>query len=134
MIIRETYLSRIRPFIGKDVIKVLTGLRRSGKSVLLKQIREEINDPRTVFLNFEDLGNQRLCEYSVLHDFVCEKIGDSKEKYYLFFDEIQEVHGWEKAINSLRVKFNVDIFVTGSNSRLLSGELATYIADRKSVV
>ena len=130
MIIRETYLSRIRPFIGKDIIKVLTGLRRSGKSVLLAQIREEINNPHTVFLNFEDLGNQHLCEYNVFHDFVCEKIGNSKEKFYLFFDEIQEVRGWEKAVNSLRVKFNVDIYITGSNSRLLSGELATYIAGR----
>ncbi|MCL2165070.1 MAG: ATP-binding protein [Oscillospiraceae bacterium] len=130
MIIRETYLFRIRPFIGKDIIKVLTGLRRSGKSVLLEQVREEINNPNTVFLNFEDLGNQHLCEYNVFHDFVCEKINNSKEKFYLFFDEIQEVQGWEKAINSLRAKFNVDIYITGSNSRLLSGELATYIAGR----
>lgn len=58
MVIRETYLSRIRPFIGKDIIKVLTGIRRGGKSVLLEQIRDEINSPCTVFLNFEDLGNQ----------------------------------------------------------------------------
>ena len=130
MVTREIYLSRIRPFVGKDVVKVLTGLRRSGKSVLLEQIREEINSPHTIFLNFEDLGNQHLCEYNVFHDFVCEKIGDSKEKFYLFFDEIQEVQGWEKALNSLRVKFNADIYITGSNSRLLSGELATYIAGR----
>ena len=130
VIIRETYLSKIRPFIGKDIIKVLTGLRRSGKSVLLEQVRDEINDPHTIFLNFEDLGNQHLCEYQPFYDFVCDKIGSSKEKYYLFFDEIQEVQGWEKAVNSLRVKFNADIYITGSNSRLLSGELATYIAGR----
>jgi len=130
MVIRETYLSKIRPFIGKDIIKVLTGIRRGGKSVLLEQIRDEINSPRTVFLNFEDLGNQHLCEYNAFHDYVCKKIGNSKEKFYLFFDEIQEVEGWEKAINSLRVKFDADIYITGSNSRLLSGELATYIAGR----
>lgn len=130
MIIREDYLSKIRPLIGKDVIKVLTGLRRSGKSVLLEQIRDEINSPYTIFLNFEDLGNQPLCEYQALHAYVCEKIGESKEKFYLFFDEIQEVQGWEKAINSLRVKFQADIYITGSNSRLLSGELSTYIAGR----
>ena len=130
MIIRETYLSRIRPLIGKDIIKVLTGLRRSGKSVLLEQVREEINNPNTVFLNFEDLGNQHLCEHNAFHDFVCERIGNSKDKFYLFFDEIQEVQGWEKAVNSFRVKFDVDIYITGSNSRLLSGELATYIAGR----
>lgn len=130
MVIREAYLSKIRPFIGKDIIKVLTGIRRGGKSVLLEQIRDEINSPHTIFLNFEDLGNQHLCDYNALHDYVCEKIGDSKEKFYLFFDEIQEVQGWEKAINSLRVKFGADIYITGSNSRLLSGELATYIAGR----
>ncbi|MDE7313928.1 MAG: ATP-binding protein [Eubacterium sp.] len=130
MIIREHYLSKIRPFIGKDIIKVLTGIRRCGKSVLLEQICAEINSPHTIFLNFEDLGNQHLCEYHALHDYICEKIGDSKEPFYLFFDEIQEVYGWEKAINSLRVKFHADIYITGSNSRLLSGELATYIAGR----
>jgi len=130
MIIRETYLSRIRPFIGKDIIKILTGIRRSGKSVLLEQIRDEINSSHTIFLNFEDLGNQHLCEYHTLHEYICEKIGDSKEKFYLFFDEIQEVQGWEKAVNSLRVKFHADIYITGSNSKLLSGELATYIAGR----
>ena len=130
MIIRETYLSKIRPFIGKDIIKVLTGIRRGGKSVLLEQIRDEINSPNTVFLNFEDLGNQHLCEYNAFHDYVEEKIGDSNETFYLFFDEIQEVEGWEKAVNSMRVSFNADIYITGSNSRLLSGELATYIAGR----
>ena len=130
MIVRETYLSKIRPFIGKDIIKVLTGIRRGGKSVLLEQIRDEINSLHTIFLNFEDLSNQHLCEYNALHEYVCEKIGSNKEKFYLFFDEIQEVQGWEKAINSLRVKFHADIYITGSNSRLLSGELATYIAGR----
>lgn len=79
MIIRESYLSRIRPFIGKDIIKVLTGIRRGGKSVLLEQIRDEINSKNTIFLNFEDLSNQPLCEYQALHDYICEKIGDSKE-------------------------------------------------------
>jgi len=130
MVIREKYLSEIRPFIGKDIIKVLTGVRRGGKSVLLQQIRDEINSPNTIFLNFEDLGNQHLCEYNAFHDYVCNKIGDSSEQFYLFFDEIQEVEGWEKAVNSLRVKFKADIYITGSNSRLLSGELATYIAGR----
>lgn len=130
MVIRERYLSMIRPFIGKDIIKVLTGIRRGGKSVLLEQIRDEINSPNTIFLNFEDLGNQRLCDSNALHEYVCEIIGDSAEQFYLFFDEIQEVSDWERAVNSLRVKFKADIYITGSNSRLLSGELATYIAGR----
>ena len=105
MIMRENYLSKIRPFIGKDIIKVLTGIRRGGKSVLLEQIRREINSPNTIFLNFEDLSNQHLCDYQTLHDYICEKIGDSQEQFYLFFDEIQEVEGWEKAINSFLVDF-----------------------------
>lgn len=130
MIIREAYLAKIRPFIGTDIIKVLTGVRRGGKSVLLEQIRNEINSPNTIFLNFEDLSNQHLCNYQALHDYVCKEIGNRQEQFYLFFDEIQEVHGWEKAINSLRVKFHADIYITGSNSKLLSGELATYIAGR----
>jgi predicted AAA+ superfamily ATPase len=130
MVIREKYLTEIRPFISKDIIKVLTGVRRGGKSVLLQQIRDEINSPNTIFLNFEDLGNQHLCEYNAFHDYICNKIGDSSEQFYLFFDEIQEEEGWEKAVNSLRVKFKADIYITGSNSRLLSGELATYIAGR----
>jgi len=130
MIIRESYLAKIRPFIGKDIIKVLIGIRRSGKSVLLEQIRDEIASPHTIYLNFEDLRNQHLCDYNAFHDYICGKIGDSTEKFCLFCDEIQEVTGWEKAINSLRVIFDIDIYITGSNSRLLSGELATYIAGR----
>jgi len=130
MVVREEYLSKIRPLIGKDIIKVLTGIRRGGKSVLLQQLRDEVNSPNTIFLNFEDLGNQHLCDYNTFHNYVCEQIGDSEELFHLFFDEIQEVDGWEKAINSLRVKFKADIYITGSNSRLLSGELATYIAGR----
>lgn len=130
MVIREKYLSKIRPFIGKDIIKVLTGIRRGGKSVLLEQICGEINSPNTIFLNFEDMGNRHLCSGEALHKYVCEKIGGSTEQFYLFFDEIQEVSDWERAVNSLRVKFKADIYITGSNSRLLSGELATYIAGR----
>lgn len=130
MVIREKYLSKIRPFIGKDIIKVLTGIRRGGKSVLLEQICGEINSPNTIFLNFEDMGNRHLCSGEALHKYVCEKIGGSTEQFYLFFDEIQEVRDWERAVNSLRVKFKADIYITGSNSRLLSGELATYIAGR----
>lgn len=130
MVIREKYLSKIRPFIGKDIIKVLTGIRRGGKSVLLEQICSEINSPNTIFLNFEDMGNRNLCSGEALHEYVCEKIGSSTEQFYLFFDEIQEVSDWERVVNSLRVKFKADIYITGSNSRLLSGELATYIAGR----
>ncbi|MDR2719349.1 MAG: ATP-binding protein [Nitrososphaerota archaeon] len=130
MLNREDYLQKIRPFIGKDVIKVITGLRRSGKSVILGQLRDEINSSNTIYLNFEDLEIEQLLNYKALHDYVCEKIGDSKEQFYLFFDEIQDVEGWEKAVNSLRVKFNVDIYITGSNSKMLSSEFSTHITGR----
>jgi predicted AAA+ superfamily ATPase len=130
MIMREQYLTKIRPFIGQDIIKVLTGVRRSGKSTLLEQIRDEIASPNTIYLNFEDLDNEHLCEYAKFHKHISTIIGNSKKKHHLFFDEIQEVEGWEKAVNSLRAKFDTDIYLTGSNSKLLSGELATHIAGR----
>ncbi|MCL2359296.1 ATP-binding protein [Candidatus Bathycorpusculum sp.] len=130
MLNRNDYLQKIRPFIGKDVIKIITGLRRSGKSVILEQLLREINSPNTMYLNFEDLDIEHLLNYKALHDYVCEKIGDSKEQFYLFFDEIQDVEGWEKAINSLRVKFKADIYITGSNSKMLSSELSTHITGR----
>ncbi|MCL2868541.1 MAG: ATP-binding protein, partial [Candidatus Bathyarchaeota archaeon] len=124
------YLQKIRPFIGKDVIKVITGLRRSGKSVILGQLYDEINSPNTIYINFEDLDIEHLLNYKSLHDYVCKKIGDSKEQFYLFFDEIQDVEGWERAVNSLRVKFKVDIYITGSNSKMLSSEFSTHITGR----
>ncbi|MCL2813958.1 MAG: ATP-binding protein, partial [Oscillospiraceae bacterium] len=130
MLKRNDYLQKIRPFIGKDVIKVITGLRRSGKSVILNQLRGEINSPNTIYLNFEDLDIENLLNYKALHDYISEKIGGSKERFYLFFDEIQDVEGWEKTVNSLRVKFKADIYITGSNSKMLSSELATHITGR----
>ena len=130
MLNRTDYLQKIRPFIRKDVIKVITGLRRSGKSVILEQLQDEINSPNTIYLNFEDLSIDHLLNYKMLHDYVCEKIGDSKEQFYIFLDEIQDVEGWERAVNSLRVKFKADIYITGSNSKMLSSELSTHITGR----
>lgn len=135
MIKRENYMSRIRPFIGNDLIKVLTGIRRSGKSVMLELIKEELleqGERKEQFLcyNFEDLSLAHLCNAVALHEEIEKKISGIEGKVYLFFDEIQEVDEWEKCINSLRVKFDCDIYVTGSNAKLLSGELATYLAGR----
>jgi hypothetical protein len=130
MLIRNDYLQKIRPFIGKDVIKVITGLRRSGKSVIMEQLRNEINSPNSIYLNFEDLDIESLLNYKALHDYISEKIGDSKEQFYIFLDEIQDVKGWERAINSLRVKYKADIYITGSNSKMLSSELSTHITGR----
>lgn len=135
MIKREIYLKRIRPFIDKDLVKILTGIRRSGKSVMLELIKEELNsrgisENQFISVNFEDADNQRLYTADALHDFISEQMREITGKAYLFFDEIQEVIAFEKCINSLRVKFDVDIYITGSNAKLLSGEFATYLAGR----
>jgi predicted AAA+ superfamily ATPase len=124
-------MEKIRPFIGKDIVKVITGLRRSGKSVLLEMLRNEIGDPKhNVYFNFESKKNAKYTKADTLYDYVIKKVGASKDKWYLFFDEIQEVTDWEEVINSFRVDFDADIYITGSNAKLLSGELATLISGR----
>ena len=135
MISRELYMSRIRPFIGNELIKVLTGIRRSGKSVMLDLIQRElvasgVNEDQFIFINFENMSNAHLCYAGVLHEEVTRRVKGISGKVYLFFDEIQEVVDWEKCINSFRVEFNCDIYITGSNAKLLSGELSTYLAGR----
>ena len=135
MIKREEYMNRIRPFIGSELVKVLTGIRRSGKSVMLELIKQELNEQgvsssQFIGFNFEDMRNTHLCKAETLHKEVTHKALSIDSKIYLFFDEIQEVEGWEKCVNSLRVEFDCDIYITGSNARLLSGELATYLTGR----
>ncbi len=134
MIIREIYLSRIRPFYNQDLIKVIMGIRRCGKSVLLLQIIDElkekgIEENQIIYINFENEDYSFIKNDIDLHNYIKERI-TNKEKYYLFFDEIQNVKDWEKAINSFKSSKNVSIFITGSNSDLLSGELATHLAGR----
>ena len=134
MIIREKYLSQIRPFYDQDLIKVIVGVRRCGKSVLLLQIIDElkekgISDSQIIYINFEYEDYSFIKNDIDLHNYIKEKIVN-KNKYYLFFDEIQNVENWEKAVNSFKASNNVSIFITGSNSDLLSGELATHIAGR----
>ena len=135
MIKREAYMSRIRPFIGSDLVKVLTGIRRCGKSVMLELIQEEIMasgvDPsQFISINFENMSNASLCTAQALHDEIIGRAAQLSGKVYLFFDEIQEVQDWETCINSFRVELDCDIYITGSNAKLLSGELATYLAGR----
>lgn len=135
MIKRESYMSRIRPFIGSDLIKVLTGIRRSGKSVMLQLIKEElissgVDSHQFISINFENMSFHHLCNANALHDHIIHQSSGIDGKVYLFFDEIQEVLDWEKCINSLRVEIDCDIYITGSNAKLLSGELATYLAGR----
>lgn len=132
---RETYMSKIRPFIGTDLVKVLTGIRGSGKSVVLDLIKEElctanVNNSQFISINFENMSNAHLCNAKSLHDEIIRLASKIQGKVYLFFDEIQEVEGWEKCINSFRVELDCDIYITGSNAKLLSGKLATYLAGR----
>ena len=137
MLKRDEYIKQIVPFIDKDVIKVLTGIRRSGKSVMLKLLMEElknigINEKQFIYINFENLKYRNLKNYERLYDFILNKVDDKYKSYYIFLDEIQEVEEWERCVNSLRVDedFKFDIYITGSNAKLLSGELSTYLAGR----
>ena len=137
MLKRDEYIKQIVPFIDKDVIKVLTGIRRSGKSVMLKLLMEElknrgINENQFIYINFENLKYRNLKNYERLYDFILNKVDDKYKSYYIFLDEIQEVEEWERCVNSLRVDedFKFDIYITGSNAKLLSGELSTYLAGR----
>ena len=135
MIKRELYMSRIRPFMGSDLVKVMTGIRRCGKSVMLELIRQELRESgvspaQFISINFEDMRYAHLQTAQALHDEIinlAQKIGG---KVYLFFDEIQEVQDWEKCVNSFRISLDCDIYITGSNAKLLSGELATYLGGR----
>ena len=135
MIKRELYMSRIRPFIGTELIKVMTGIRRCGKSVMLELIQQELAESgvsraQFISINFEDMSYSHLQTAQALHDEITKRAKEIGGKIYLFFDEIQEVKGWEKCINSLRVSLDCDIYITGSNAKLLSGELATYLGGR----
>ncbi len=136
MIKREKYLSKIRPFYDQDLIKVITGIRRCGKSVILTQIIDEIkennvDDSQIIYLNFELKQNSFIKNDDDLYDYL-KKCMTTKKKYYLFLDEIQKIEKWELTINSLKaeLKDKISIFITGSNSDLLSGELATHLAGR----
>lgn len=128
-------MKRIRPFIGNELIKVMTGIRRAGKSVMLELIKEEliesgVNSNNFISINFEDLRYTHLLNAMALHKEILERAEQIEGKVYLFFDEIQEVSEWEKCVNSFRVSLDCDIYITGSNAKLLSGELATYLGGR----
>lgn len=136
MIPRPTYLSLIEPLIGKDIVKVLTGMRRSGKSTLLGDIKSllltnGVRAENIVAMNFESLRWEEATESPrALYETVLSLTEGVEGRLYLFFDEIQVVREWERAVNSLRVDLDCDIYLTGSNSKLLSGELSTLLAGR----
>ena len=134
MLKREIYLSRIRGFYDSNLIKILIGIRRCGKSIILEQIMDEIrqkniDDSHIIYINFEYIEYEELKDYKKLNKFIKDKIID-KELYYIFFDEIQNVDEFERVVNSLRASLNVSIFMTGSNSKLLSNELSTVLSGR----
>ncbi|OPL08286.1 MAG: ATPase [delta proteobacterium ML8_F1] len=135
MIFREQYMSKIRPFMNQPIIKVLTGIRRSGKSVMLELIQKEliqqgINEEFFISINLESKKNPFDITIERIYEYVRTQVTESNHKGYLFFDEIQELDGWETLINAIMIDFSVDIYITGSNAKLLSGELATYLAGR----
>ena len=135
MLKREMYLSRIRGFYDSDLIKILVGIRRCGKSVILKQIMNELKEKKVdenhiIYVNFELIEFEELQDYKKLNKYIKEKIKDDK-KYYVFLDEIQKVIKFEEVVNSLRASIeNISIFITGSNSKLLSNELSTVLSGR----
>lgn len=136
MLVRSRYIEKIRPFVGLDVVKVITGIRRSGKSVLLQQIQDEIAqnvDLAGVFvrINLEEEENSRFLSKGVVHAHVLNIAKKSRDrKVYVFLDEVHDMEDWEITVNSLRAKKNVDVYITGSNSKLLSGELASCLTGR----
>lgn len=134
MIKRELYLSKIRPFYDSDLIKVIVGIRRAGKSTIMMQIIDELKDnniseEQIIYINFEYKEFSFIRNDDDLYSYIKSFIKNDS-KYYIFLDEIQNVDKWEKTVNSFKAKEKYSIFITGSNSDLLSGELATHIAGR----
>ena len=132
---RISYMKKINDFIDTDFIKVLTGIRRCGKTSIMFDIIEElkdkgINEKNIIFISFEDLEYNLIEDFKELNELILDKVKNLEGKIYLFFDEIQHVNQWERSINGFRVSLNCDIFISGSNSKLLSRELSTLLAGR----
>ena len=134
MIERKEYLQKLIQWKDEQVIKVVTGMRRCGKSTLLMQYQDYlksigVEDDQIIAINFEDLAYEELCEYKVLYDYLKERLLSDKTTY-IFLDEIQKVPQFEKVVDSLYIKSDTDIYITGSNAYMLSGELATLLSGR----
>lgn len=132
MVIRKEFMKILWDWKDKKVIKVVTGVRRCGKSTLLSQFKSEVEklgECNTISINFDDLENEFLCDYHILYQHLKEKIA-AGQMNYIFLDEIQLVPQFEKVVNSLFLKENVDIYITGSNAFMLSGEIATLLSGR----
>ncbi len=134
MVQRDEYLNQLKKWKDEQVIKVITGIRRCGKSTLLEMYRdylksEGVSDDRIISINFEELEYEELSDYKALYNYIKERLHKT-ETTYIFLDEIQQVENFQKAVDSLYVKKNTDIYITGSNAYLLSGELATLLSGR----
>ncbi len=134
MVERKEYLEQLKKWKDQQVIKVITGIRRCGKSTLLQMYQEHlktqgVSDDQIISINFEELEYEELLDYKKLYSYVMERLHNSKTTY-VFLDEIQQVENFQKAVDSLYVKNNVDVYITGSNAYLLSGELATLLSGR----
>ena len=133
-IYREEYMNKLNSYKDKQIIKIITGIRRSGKSTILNEFKKELIDngvleKNIISINFEDNDNRKLLDFQKLHDYIIEK-ADKKSMNYVFLDEIQNVNEFQKCIDSLLLRDYLDIYITGSNSYMLSGELATYLTGR----
>lgn len=134
MINRPAYIEKISPFIDQPLMKILAGIRRSGKSTILELLKQEllkrgIDSSHIIQKTYTEIDIPEDISAKSMHDDIVACINDDK-RYYIFLDEVQEVEGWEKAVNSLFEKRNVDIYITGSNSKLMSGEISTYLTGR----
>lgn len=134
MVIRKEYLSRLLAWKDEQVIKVVIGIRRCGKSTLLKQfqdhlLEEGVSQEQIISINFEDLDYEDLLDYKALYAYIKQRLCPDKMTY-IFLDEIQKVDSFQKAVDSLFIKENTDIYITGSNAYLLSGDLATLLTGR----
>lgn len=138
MIVREIYLNKLNKYKDKKLIKVITGIRRSGKSTLLQLFRVQllengVEEDQIISINMEDFDYVDLLEGKALYAYIIEKmtaVSASKKKIYIFLDEIQQVEGFERVVNSLYIKDNVDLYITGSNANILSSELSTLLSGR----
>ena len=134
IIYRKEYMDKLNLYKDKQIIKVITGIRRSGKSTILYEFKKELIDSgvlekNIISINFEDNDNRELLDFQKLHDYIIEK-ANKKFMNYIFLDEIQNVKEFQKCIDSLLLRDYLDIYITGSNSYMLSGELATYLTGR----
>ena len=134
MISRPDYLEKLKPFIDVKVIKILEGIRRCGKSTILEMLKQElisngVEEDHIISINYSNVEFDKSFSFLKMYDELKAKFVDEK-KYYLLLDELQEVDGWGKTVNSLFEEKNVDIYVTGSNSKLLSSEISTYLTGR----